>query len=54
MFLPNTDITAISVQFDDVLAEFGLTKATEKDADGCIVVHFGFEFDSEIYRFAFP
>lgn len=47
MFPSNTDITAISTQFDDVLAEFGLTKATEKDSDDCVVVYLGFEFDPE-------
>ena len=46
MFPPNTDITVISLQFDDVLMKFGLTKATEKDSDGCVIVHLGFEFDS--------
>src|SRR5438046_5650207 len=39
MFPPNTDITVISLQFDDVLTKFGLTKATEKDSDGCVVMH---------------
>jgi len=32
VFPPDIDITAISVQFDKVLADFGLTKANEKDA----------------------
>ena len=54
VFPPNTDITTISVQFDDVLAKFGLTKATEKDADGCIVVHLGFEFDSKNMQVRLP
>ena len=47
VFSSNTDITAISTQFDDVLAKFDLIKTTEKDSDGCIIVHLGFEFDSE-------
>jgi hypothetical protein len=46
VFPPGTDITPLSAQFDEVLAEFGLTKAMEKDMDGCVVVHLGFEFDS--------
>ena len=54
VFPPNTDIASISVQFDNVLAEFGLTKATEKDSDGCIVVHLGFEFDSENMEVRLP
>ena len=47
VFPPNTDITAISTQFDDVLAEFGLTKVIEKDSNDCIIMHLEFEFDSE-------
>ena len=54
VFPPHTDITAISHQFDDVLMEFGLTKATEKDSDGCIVVHLGFEFDSRNMQVRLP
>ena len=54
VFPPNTDITAISAQFDHVLAEFGLTKASEKDSDGCVVVHLGFEFDSENMQVRLP
>src|SRR5271156_696554 len=30
VFPPHTDISSISAQFDSVLEEFGLTKATEK------------------------
>ena len=47
-FPPHTDISTVSAQFNDVLAKFGLTKATEKDSDGCVVVHLGFE--SQILR----
>jgi len=54
MFPPNTDITAISTQFDDILVEFGLTKAIEKDSDGSVVVHLGFEFDSEHMQVHLP
>ena len=46
VFPPNTDIDTISTQFDAVIAEFGFTKAAEKDSEGCVVVHLGFEFDS--------
>ena len=35
-----------STEFDRILSEFDLTKAAEKDSDGCVVVHLGFEFDS--------
>jgi hypothetical protein len=54
MFPPNTDITAISAQFNDVLAEFGLTKTTEKDSDDCVVMRLGFEFDSENMQIHLP
>ena len=46
VFPPGTDIGPLSAQFDDVLGKFSLTKAVEKDSDGCIIVHLGFEFDS--------
>lgn len=54
VFPPNTDITPISSQFDSVLTDFGLTKATEKDSEGCVVVHLGFEFDSETMQVRLP
>src|SRR5271170_5847354 len=46
VFPPGTDITPLSAEFDNVLAKFGLTKAAEKDTNGCVVIHLGFEFDS--------
>jgi len=54
VFPPNTDITAIVVQFDDVLVEFGLTKATEKDSDDCVIMHLGFEFDFKNMQIHLP
>ena len=54
VFPPGTDITHLSSEFDRILAEFGLSKATEKDADGCIVVHLGFEFDSVKLQVTLP
>ena len=54
VFPPHTDISIFSAQFDDVLAEFGLMKATEKDSNGCVVVHLGFEFDSELMQVRLP
>ena len=54
IFPPYTKISTISAQFDAVLGEFGLTKATEKDSNGCVVVHLGFEFDSEAMQVRFP
>ena len=46
VFPPGTDIAPLSTEFDRILSKFGLSKAAEKDSDGCIVVHLGFEFDS--------
>ena len=54
VFPPHTDISTVSAQFNDVLAKFGLTKTTEKDSDGCVVVHLGFEFDSEMMQVRLP
>jgi len=46
VFPPCTDTAPLSAEFDRVLSELGLSKAAEKDIDGCTVVHLGFEFDS--------
>jgi hypothetical protein len=54
VFPPNTDISSVSTQFDNVLNEFGLSKASEKDSNGCVVVHLGFEFDSDLMQVRLP
>ncbi len=46
VFPPGTDITPHSEQFDKILDTIGLFKAPEKDANGTVVTHLGFEFDS--------
>jgi hypothetical protein len=46
VFPPGTDIGPYSSKFDEILSVFGLSKAAEKDSDGCVVIHLGFEFDS--------
>ena len=46
VFPPGTDIAPHSKQFDEVLDIIGLSKAPEKDANGTVVTHLGFEFDS--------
>src|SRR5436190_16670570 len=46
VFPPGTDLHPYSLQFDEILSSFGLSKAVEKDSNGCIVVHLGFEFNS--------
>src|SRR5216117_1891807 len=54
VFPPHTENSTVSAQFDAVLEEFDLTKATEKDSNGCVVVHFGFEFDLEMMQVHLP
>ena len=54
MFSSKIDITIVFTQFDDVLAEFDLTKAIEKNSDNCIIMHLEFEFDSECMQVHFP
>lgn len=54
VFPPHTDISTVSAQFDVVLEEFGLTKTAEKDSNGCVVVHLGFGFDSEMMQVRLP
>ena len=39
IFPPNTKITSYSQQFDNILAKFGLLKATEKDSDDTMIIH---------------
>ena len=46
VFPPKTDYTAPSSIFDQTLSTIRLTKAPEKDSNGCVVTHLGFEFDS--------
>jgi hypothetical protein len=46
IFPPGTDVSHHSKTFDSVLSTVGLSKAPEKDANGCVVTHLGFEFDS--------
>jgi hypothetical protein len=54
VFPPGTDVAAASAEFDDILKKFGLSKAVEKDSDGCVVVHLSFEFDSENMQVRLP
>ena len=54
VFPPGTDTTYLSTEFDHILAKFGLSKATEKDANGCIVIHLGFKFDSIKMQVSLP
>ena len=54
VFPSGTDLAPISTAFDRVLAKFGLSKAAEKDSNGCVVVHLGFEFDSSAMEIRLP
>ena len=54
MFPPGTDTKSVSHDFDHVLKRFGLSKAVDKDAERCVVVHLGFEFDSRNMQVRLP
>jgi len=54
VFPPGTDIVTTSIDFDQVLTKFGLSKAIDKDSDGSVVVHLGFEFDSNKMQVRLP
>ena len=54
VFPAGTDSDPISKTFDQVLATFGLSKAAEKDSQGRVVVHLGFEFDSSAMEIRLP
>lgn len=54
VFPPGTDLSLYSPQFDQVLSSFGLSKAAEKDSNGCVVVHLGFEFNSNTMEVTLP
>ena len=46
IFPPGTDTSNQSNIFNQTIATMGLSKAPEKDSDGHVVTHLGFEFDS--------
>lgn len=55
VFLPGSEITSFSAEFDNVRAKFGFSKAAEKDLNGCIIIiHLGFEFDFINMRVRLP
>src|SRR5579859_7787171 len=54
VFPLGADITPISAELDCVLAKMGFSKAAEKDSNGCVVVHLGFEFDSNSMEVRLP
>ena len=50
IFSSYTDISIVSAQFNVILDKFSLTKVIKKNSNDCIIVHLGFEFDSEIMQ----
>jgi hypothetical protein len=54
IFPPGTDLSPYSLQFDRVLSSFGLSKAAAKDSNGCVVIHLGFEFNSNMMEVTLP
>ena len=46
VFPPGTDVREPSRQYDDVLATMGFSGAAEKNMDGHVITHLGFEFDT--------
>ena len=46
VFPPGTDIQTASDQYNSILTSMGFVNAPEKDMNGHIVTHLGFEFDS--------
>ena len=54
VFPSHTEISIVSIQFDVILEEFGLTKAIEKDSNDYVVVHLGFEFDPKMMQVCLP
>jgi hypothetical protein len=54
VFASNTDLSPISAIFDQMLDQIGLSKAAEKDQNGYVIVHLGFEFDSNFMEIRLP
>ena len=46
VFPADTKVSELSNQYDNILATMGLTGAVEKNMDGHVVTHLGFEFDT--------
>src|SRR5437762_13706790 len=46
VFPSGTDVSKLFKQYDDILTTMGLSGAVEKNMDGHIVTHLGFEFDT--------
>jgi hypothetical protein len=54
VFAPGTDLSEITSQYNKILATVGFTGATEKDMQGCVVSHLGFELDSTEMQVRLP
>ena len=54
VFPPGTSIDGLLKRYDAVLATFGLSPASEKDMNGQVVTHLGFEPDSNATEVRLP
>ena len=54
VFPPDTELGDPSGQYEKVLATFGLSSAPEKDMNGQVVTHLGFELDSNAMEVRLP
>ena len=54
VFPPGTNVDGLFTQYDTVLATFGLSPAPEKDMNGQVVTHLGFELDSNAMEVRLP
>lgn len=54
LFLQGMDTAFPSAEFDSHIAKLGLSKAVEKNSASCVVIHVGFEFDSENMQVRLP
>src|SRR5436309_1075156 len=54
VFPPGTDIAPLSREFDHILTIFGLSKAVNKDSNGCIIVYLRFEFGLTLMQAHLP
>jgi hypothetical protein len=46
VFPPNNDLTSHPNEFDEVLITCALSRAPDKDLNGTVITHLGFELDS--------
>jgi len=54
VFPAHADFDGLSCIFDGVLAEIGFVKASEQDESGTLVIHLGFQIDSDLMEVRLP